>query len=348
MQEIPVKEIHTLLITAKTAYREVLTQKLGRHDTQGDPEATFVTANLTFVVADSANSKSMARRLITIPVKVPGKHICNVRDFWDETENEFISKKESPTKIRNKTFLDRLSKSHEVGLEAMPPYVSIPSDTKRFQFARHNKDPERRFEYQLHPSEQALIDFLLQPNTAAEIVNKLKSVGLYPTDFVESVILDIFSTRYVCNKCEIALLSLESLGENGIFLNDLKNALNARDIKTPEDGLNMITRCTTYKPNDSKKPIAEEKHESFSVVINQLGELKNKIILECDINAIEAAVSDGHDVFERTIFMSCIPDAKYLNPNHELRIEGCASLIKNTLIKAKNRKTAHRCRNFCF
>lgn len=139
--------------------------------------------------------------------------------------------------------------------------------------------------------EQALLDYLEQPETIQQIVNCLIQNHKFTKDMkVLAVILELHSPRYVCENCEIGILG-EQNPEKSKFLQNLTSALIAKGYRVPRfSPIRMLTEVSSFMPFHSQAKL-EDEHQT---VLLDLRSCQNELILSRDDSALETQLTQFH------------------------------------------------------
>ena len=97
---------------------------------------------------------------------------------------------------------------------------------------------------------------------------------------VYGAVLDVFSPRYVCPNCELAILGEQHL-EGSVFLRELSKFLKGQECQlSSKKGLRMITRVSSVRPCNGRELVTPKQHEAMAIELRACG---NRYILQRDV-----------------------------------------------------------------
>jgi ankyrin repeat protein len=279
------KPKRSLTIDSEKQHSYLQTQNLfSRHRTYNfkqevkDIDGNPVTASLIFFVSTAAYQAgaNLSRHKIRINLNfLPSYHLTS--------HEQEVSAVENIARIKHRVD----SVAYEV-LNKKRESNGLLKDAEDIQALYNDEtgDINPLFPQLFHHGEQALLNYLEQPDTIAKIVGKLMQHDKFTSGCkVYGLILELHSPRYLCGNCEMAILG-EQNAEQSQFLRQLAELLSKRGCALPRyNYLRMLTQASSYiaYPNETH---LVEKSEHADLVIDFRSCLNN-IIMARDATAFE-------------------------------------------------------------
>lgn len=238
----PAAETHAQLYAAETGYRKkyitLYDSRTGRARLDG---ANIVTAKLSFLYSDAPREEGYIGDLdiksvsLRVPITEP-QYTFNVVDFFDD--RTFYTTCTQNKAKRNTTFNERLQQRINLfgGYDFFVKSTSALTSTRGFGLVVQKP----MFHETFHHSEQAVMEFLSNREGSDFIRDSLDKLGAAT---VGGIILDMYSTRYLCENCNVNLIGFQSTHERGAIY-DITRKLHDSDVYTPEEGLLWSTRVS--------------------------------------------------------------------------------------------------------
>jgi ankyrin repeat protein len=228
-------------------------------DIDGNP----VTASLTFVVSAKPYQRNEhpERITITMPLNfIPGFHIA-------EEDNDY-----------HENIIHRSASAPPEIFDKYDTYAPKTADEIQEKHEAREENPS--FWNDFHHGEQALLNYLENPATSQQIIQKLMAHPSFSSHCkVYAVILNIHSPRYVCHDCEVGILG-EQNSEKSAFLKNLADALRNVNCVLPRySPLRMLTQVSSYQAFQSNKNTSAD-HIDPAI---DLRACRNRLILERDL-----------------------------------------------------------------
>jgi len=307
---IPCDIIHAQLKLAENAARQEIRTK--------DPQygSNLATANIGFVTSShpyNPTTKTHARRFITIPLHYAvdwnnpnSKHhfTAQIRDFWGADAETVLTPTKAGgnrKKVRNPNQLKRQKRANSV---ASRDGVHYNHSYENYDFHRHYASAGPSLEQDFHHSEQTIYEMLEKPEVIHYYINNfLHAYNVQPGDKVYAIILDIYTTRYMCQGCAARSYSTAHYPGRGL-LAKWEWALTQMGYRIPKVGLRMAVRATGEGPAKNQKKLNPAQYQTFAQqwTLNPGRGNVNSIVLEADAAHINfAPLTPINDLFRRTV-----------------------------------------------
>ena len=186
-------------------------------------DINLLAANISFVL-DKANKYE--QKVISLPLNIPGFKLFSMQDTFDKDAKKYSVDSLESRYVNGRGESVYTSKNQQ----------NSPADDYGVSNVSYNTLN--------HHTEQAVCEFLIQTTNIENIVQRLKT-QILPNTKVLSVIIDIYSMRYVCDKCEIALLAMTH--HDYLFIERLSDELDKHDIYI-SDNFAVIPRVSATQP----------------------------------------------------------------------------------------------------
>lgn len=311
---IPCNTIHAQLKLAENTARQAILRR--------EPEynGNLATANIGFVVSshpyDKAG-KTHNRRFITIPLhravdwQNPNKRhwlTAQIRDLWGNEEEVVATETgagKTVNKHRNFYQLTRQKKANSyatsAGLKRKPKY-------NEYDFEAYFVSSGPNLEMDFHHSEQTIFEMLQKADVINYYINHfLTAYNVLPGDKIYAVILDLYTTRYMCQGCYGRAYSTAHYPGRALLAR-WDYILRKRGYYVPKTGLRMAIRATGEVPGQEPAlSLQSYKPQQNVWTLNPGRETINSIVMEADAKHIPAQYAPYvpfDDLFRRTVFLS--------------------------------------------
>lgn len=311
---IPCNPIHAQLKLAENAARKRL---LNNYPQYG---GNLATANIGFVTSShpyDPATKTHARRFITIPLHYAvdwnvsdSKHhfTAQIKDFWGDDAKKVLT----PTKAgnsrkitRNYNQLIRQKRANSVASHDGVHYNHHCYEN--YNFDKHYASAGPSLEQDFHHSEQTIYEMLEKPEVIHYYINNfLQAYNVQPGDKIYAIILDIYTTRYMCQGCAARSYSTAHYPGRSL-LAKWEWKLKKMGYHIPKVGLRMAVRATGEGPAKNQTKLNPVQYQIFAQqwTLNPGRGNVNSIVLEADAEHINfAPLTPINDLFRRTVFLS--------------------------------------------
>lgn len=277
----PARNIHAQLYSAEQGYR-VEYGKLynGKSGKERLDSANIVTAELGLIYADTTREEGYISELKFAHTSVIARGLksysLQVPDFFDSS---YAVTTTSPNKaLRSENFnahLEQRIKLFEAyDIFAKSTTALTPSKDMWLAVNKGN------FHETYHHSEQAVMELFTSGAGQKFIAEEVQKVG---AKTVVGIILDMYSTRYVCQNCNVSLLGFQASQEEGAIA-DLTKTLesNKYRINVPKDGLLWTTRVSAdlgKSPSENRRFAAVKDKET----VHQIAQTDRHKILQSNV-----------------------------------------------------------------
>lgn len=315
---IPCNPIHAQLKLAENSARLAATIAKGKALT-----GNLAVANLSFVVSShpyDVAGKTHSRRLITVPLQAAidwgrgdRKHqlSANIQNFWGDeavrvpteaSTGRIINQNRNPNQLLRQKRANSAATRNGVhrGAYCKPHYNDYPFD-QYYHCAGKNLEQE------FHHSEQAIYEMLQKEEVIRYYITQfLQAYNVQPGDKVYAIVLDIYTTRYMCQGCAARAHSTAHYPGRAM-LAKWSWALKKLGYRVPKVGLRMAVRATGERPAKDQAVLtpASYKAQAHHWQLNPGRASINSIVMEADAHHIDwAAFLPFNDLFRRTVFFS--------------------------------------------
>ncbi|GJM07361.1 MAG: hypothetical protein DHS20C10_10950 [marine bacterium B5-7] len=271
-------------------------------------DANFVTANMVFVL-DKPCTKT-GEFFVTVPVSVPSNSLLKFDDAFQTGEGVGIDKvvhgDGSTARFTSQTLVDRLTTRHNAGKQQSNVHVSELTKVPKLGPGYYSNVSDLiTLQQKFHHSEQAFYEFLTQEPVIAWILKGLLNHGIEPGAQIKLIVLDMFSTRYVCDNC--------ALGVNGLmnptykFLEVFSQLVKQSHIGINLDDVSVVPRVIAQRPGGTGSAVPAARHydnkklRSFSLEERLLPQ-KNIFSMDVNVAGLDETISP--DLHRRTSFTS--------------------------------------------
>ena len=310
---IPCNPIHAQLKLAENSARATVQSALGKIN------GNLAVANISFVVSshpyDPAH-KTHNRRLITLPLQAAvdwgrgdRKHwlSAKIQDFWGEDAVRVPTVASTGRVINQNRNPKQLLRQQRANSAAARDGVHRGTHYDDYPFDDHYHSAGKNLEQEFHHSEQAIYEMLQQKIVIQYyITHLLQAYNVQAGDKVYAIILDIYTTRYMCQGC--AARSYNTAHYPGrALLAKWSWELEKSGYRTPKVGLRMVVRATGEMPAKDQPVLrqADYKAQAHHWPLNPGRASINSIVMEADARHIPWAAYDPfNDLFRRTVFFS--------------------------------------------
>lgn len=331
------------LLERKAAKSKAKNPKTQLLDSFGDPKPNFLTVNVGFLLS---KSNKHGQSFVSLPIRVPNDNFYSVKESWlpgegEQTDQVKIlaenkrAKSGFQTKIRSKNATERLQRRHELGkLHTCQKknFTDIQISGPSSWLNHSSKTLTDKF----HHSEQALFEFLSRTRNIEQLVQNLKDTGVTPGTEIFAIVIDMHSTRYVCENCEIGMQGI--MNPDYRFLQEITSEFKRYGYRYQPQTNAIIPRVIANRPDGAKKPKKtnrdHEAKESSLLIGHRSPESHNKTVFEADINIYQPAECET-DLHRRTIFTSSkISDNKdYQQIFHTIVLQEYTAMIQKGLMQ---------------
>lgn len=280
------------VVKAKTVTRD---KKLKDH-----LKSNTLIVDVNILLSNKENK--LQSKVIQLPIKVPAHNIYAVSVMEDKQD-----------------FTQQLDIIHNQGKVTSPQKSGFNQcQSKGPSFYKEKPSEATEFFH----SEQALFYFLSQQETINDMLERVRDHGVKTGDggaIIEGIIIDMYSTRYICGNCELSAQGMRN--ENSNFIKQFK--IVADDIGYRYlDNLPIIYRIMAEVPDKSqhKKTATGHLDDESLRTLSEHSDLPSKLILQADIDNGNYQPDDklGTDLHNRTVFSSSINGQYYQTGYEEL------------------------------
>lgn len=305
--EISGYQVHSQLKSDGNAIINPLRTKV-ELDATGDPTLNFLMVNVGFKLSQSDKK---GNTFVTFPIRVNAQNYFSMRNSWrfgegagkDQVKIDNGKSKSYKAPTRSHDSGKRVNRRHSKGKEST---LSIQVFTKVQENGplHYLTQSSPLYEQKFHHSEQALFEYLSRGSTIEYLARRLCDAGVPRGTQVLAIIIDMHSTRYVCENCELNLLGLMS--PDYIFLKNMAKIFSKPKYSFIVQNICVAPRVSANKPDGKNKKLTEADHNApeQSKLIGKLpSTIANKIIYEsdCDVYKLSEITTDLHI---RTVFVS--------------------------------------------
>ncbi len=265
---VPSKHIHAQLYAAEQGYREKYSQLYQSSSaTTTLNAANIVTAGLSVLYSDASldegyiGNLDVAHMPVRVPITTP-QYTFNVASFFDDDRSYEAQGVACNKWLRNYDFNDHLQrriKDFRQYKERFLFSTTTLTSVKGFGL----EVVKGNFHETFHHSEQAVMEFFSTEEGKKFIVSRLQELHARSVGWM---ILDLYSTRYLCENCNVHLIGFQNSHTKGA-LYDITQHLHGKgvSIDTPRKGLLWSTRVSASDAgkgtsSSSYKKAADEDH----------------------------------------------------------------------------------------
>lgn len=312
---IPCDIIHAQLKLAENTAREALLAR--------DPEykGNLATANIGFVVSShpyDAAHKTHGRHFITVPLHFAvdwddpnKKHFltAQIRDLWGDDETTVATETKGGKDINKKRNPMQLKRQERANRYASKDGLNFDSSYDGYDFSKYYQSAGPKLENDFHHSEQTIYEILENPDAISYYINNfLRAYKVKPGDKVYAIILDIHTTRYMCQGCAGRAYAIAHYPGRGLLVKWEKKLLSL-GYRVPKTGLRMAIRVTGEGPAHHQDTLhARNYKKQLSIwTLNPGRQNINSIVMEADARHLPipfAPYEPINDLFRRTVFLS--------------------------------------------
>lgn len=311
---IPCNPIHAQLKLAENSARQAVTIARGKR-LQGN----LAVANISFVVSShpyDAAGKTHGRRLITLPLhaavnwnRADQKHwlTANIQTFWGNDAVRVPTVASTGKTINQNRNPKQLLRQQRANSAAALDGVHRGTHYDDYPFEQYYHSAGKNLEQEFHHSEQAIYEMLQKEDVICYYITQfLQAYNVQPGDKIYAIVLDIYTTRYMCQGCAARSHSTAHYPGRAMLAR-WSWELKKMGYRVPKVGLRMAVRATGEGPAKAQPELtpASYKAQSYHWQLNPGRASINSIVMEADARHINWTVYiPFNDLFRRTVFFS--------------------------------------------